>query len=68
MEFSERERQIILLVHWDLTDTRANFTFDDGTSVIPLLRAAPAEVADLVLRFGGDPTALWFGATLPDDS
>jgi hypothetical protein len=66
MEFSERERQIILLALHDLMIARDNFAFDDGTNVIPLLRISTAEIEDLAIRLDGDTTASWFGATLHD--
>jgi hypothetical protein len=61
---TERERQIVLLALHELYVTRAEF--DDGTSVVPILRLSGEEIKDLALKFAGDLNALWFGANLLD--
>jgi hypothetical protein len=66
VELSDRERQIVLLALHELMVARDRFAFDDGSNVLPLLRVGATEIDNLVVRFAGDPTASWFGASLPD--
>jgi hypothetical protein len=64
MDLSERQRPIMLIALDDLATTRSGF--GDESSGIPITRISFAEIGALAEKLGGDPQAVFFGATLLD--
>ena len=62
MDLSDDERELLLAGLFELSVTRSAFDGDPDRDLIPIVAITPAQIEALVVRLGGDPEAVFFGA------
>jgi hypothetical protein len=58
-----RQRRILLVALHELYLTRTEFG-DEEVDAIPMTRISPVEIPTLASTLGGDPDAVFFGASI----
>ena len=62
MEYTDEERDLLLAVLLELKVTRSAFDDDPQRDLIPIVAIPPEQIEALVVKLGGEPDAVFFGA------
>jgi hypothetical protein len=62
VEYTDEERDLRLAALFELKLTRSAFDDDPERDLIPIVAITPEQIEALMVKLGGDPDAVFFGA------